>query len=238
MGRLLLSLLITLGIISIIGYGGYLIYENKNLNEVINIQDKDIKKISYENERLNYKIRQQEELIRHYEKTNRELAKEARNARYKARNNYQRNSYQSNKIIVKNHNQKTYTKKKNNNQTYIKPKRISNKRYHRYTRYEKLVSDSKIRQRSDGRFVSNSAIYGIYKDRIISAQCGGNPKIYGVVNECKTYAPYSTDLLYFAKSNINELKTFNPSDHKIECHYDQKHGIMENCRAKIFKFIY
>jgi len=46
------------------------------------------------------------------------------------------------------------------------------------------------------------------------------------------------DKLYFNKSNINELKFFNTRTHKIECKYNQEHGLMHDCRAKIFKYEY
>jgi len=236
MGRMFLSILITLFIISSIGYGGYLFYENKNLNEIIKIKEKTIKDLSYENEKLKYKLNQQKDLVNHYAKTNKELAKEIRNLRYETRNN---NRYKNHQIKIKPQsaykNNRRYTTNNKTKRTTA-PKKIYHKRYHKYNGYQKLVSDSKIKQRSDGRFVSNSAIYGIYKYRIFSAQCGGNPKIYGVTNECKTYAAYSTDPIYFAKSNLKELQTFDQHTHKIECHYDQKNGIMENCRAKIFSY--
>lgn len=116
-------------------------------------------------------------------------------------------------------------------------KKVSKKKYPNYSGYEKLVSDSKIKRRDDNRFVSNKPIYGIYKYPLLSGiTCGKSKKIYKIRNECSTYAPYSTDRLYFSKSNIRELQVFDAKTHKIECKYSQKYGIMHDCRTKIFKY--
>ena len=87
--------------------------------------------------------------------------------------------------------------------------------------------------------MSNSPIYGIYKENLLfSINCGNNPRIYKIRNECNSIAPYSSDRLYFSKSNSTELKDFNKRTHKIECKYSQEHGIMHDCRTKVFKYEY
>jgi len=214
--RYIISLIITLTIIGIIvATGGelYLLYsENQDLKEYTKIQKKDIEKLTYQNELLQYKIKKQKK-------------------RYISRKTEKR------KIIIENKNQykerKLYNSYKKKTTHYSHKKIL--KEYPRYNGYIKLVSDSEIKQRKDNRFISNSPIYGIYKYRLFYTECGKNPKIYNVENECDAYAPGTLDKIYFSKININELKFFNPRDHMIECLYNQDYGIMQNCRAKLFQ---
>jgi len=113
------------------------------------------------------------------------------------------------------------------------------KKYYNYTGYEKLVSDSEIQKRNDNRLKSNSPIDGLYKRPLsLKISCGNNPRIYKIRNECSSLEPYTNDRLYFSKININELKNFNERTHKIECKYSQEHGLMHDCRTKIFKYEY
>ncbi|UCN00048.1 hypothetical protein LCX93_11030 [Sulfurimonas sp. SWIR-19] len=238
--RLIIALVIALIITTIIGLSGYTFYKNIDLENILKEKEKKIKELDYQNQLLKYEIKNKKDLIERYQKNNKQLFNQIRDLKSKINNR----STIKNISIQPKKNYTNYTKKQNfykNNQSKKRYKKAKTnyKRYQRYSRYEKLVSDSKIRRRKDGRFVSNSAIYGIYKYRLTGGiSCGGNPNIYKIVNECKAYAPYSTDILYFRKSNINDLRTFNPADHKIECLYNQEHGLMQDCKVKIFKYLY
>ena len=234
--RLLISFIITMIIVITIALTGYTFYENMELKEIIKEKNKNIESLDYKNQLLRAKINHKNELIKNYQDNNKRLFTKIRNLK----NNKLNNS--KNITIRPENNYSTYIQnnqpKKRHTNNYNKTVK-QHKRYRRYSGYEKLISDSKIRRRKDGRFVSNSPIYGIYKYRLIGGvSCGGNPKIYKVINECKIYAPYSTDMLFFRKSNINDLKTFNPRNHRIECLYNQEHGLMQDCKVKIFKYLY
>jgi len=250
MGRSLTALLITLTIISGLGFSGYTFYENMQLKEILQNKEEKINQLQYENEDLKYRINDLNELIQRYQKDNRKLAREVRDLKFKTKS-------VRDDFIVQNKTKKIKRTKqakrqvsnkkqqhinvRNNTQNQLKwiyedkPK----KRYRKYNGYKKLKSDSKIYQLSDGRFKSNSEIYGIYKQRIINAQCGNNPKIYKVENECKAYSgTLYQDPIYFSKAFLNDLKTFDTKDHVIECHYNQKHGVMHNCRPVLDRYIY
>lgn len=241
--RLFISFIITIIIIMTSLITGYTYYKNIELNQIIKENNKDIKKLDYENQLLKYKINQKNKLIIRYQNENKKIFRENRN------NNYKNHTIN---IKPKKHYNYNINKTKNNNYNYnkkitkIKPEKhyykkthIKYKKYPRYSKYEKLISDSKIKQRPDNRFISNSMIYGIYKNRIThEIDCGKTKKIYKIVNECRAYVPYSTEIIYFKKTNLNELMHFNPKDHRIECKYDQKYGLMHDCRAKIFRYLY
>jgi FtsZ-binding cell division protein ZapB len=231
MGRLLLSFFITLVIVGTIGTIGYIFYQNQDLKEINKIKEKTIRDISYQNEKLKYENNNLRKLINRYQKTNRNLSKTL-NRKTKYKNIKIIEPYRKTK---KQHNKTQKRQKQYPNFLYNNNKKI----YHKYSGYTKLVSDSEIKKRNDGRFKSNSPIYGIYKHRLFgNISCGKNPEIYNVENECNAYEPYTYDMLYFSKSNIRDLKTFNTRDHKIECLYDQDYGIMQDCKVKIFKFLY
>lgn len=201
---------------------------NKNKNYI-----RIIKNLEAKNDDLKDIINKKKRLIKEYQKDNKKLAYQ--NARLK-RNRSSQDSYQPN---VRNLHIKpspaprTYTKKTPTRKQSTKP----TKKYHRYSGYSKLVSDSKIIRRSDNRFQSNENIYGIYKHRIIRhIKCNLKQNIYKVVDECKTYAPYSTDILYLSKSNVEDVKNFDTKTHMIECEYSQKHGLMHDCKVKLKTF--
>jgi len=251
MGRSLIALLITLVIISGLGFGGYTFYENMQLKEVLQNKEEKINQIQYENENLKYRINDLNELIQRYQKDNRKLAREIRDLKFKTKS--VRDDFitktKTNKIVKtkttkkQTSNKQSYRKVINRNNTQNQLKWIyedkPKKRYHKYNGYKKLKSDSKIYQLSDGRFKSNSEIYGIYKQRIINAQCGNNPKLYKVENECKAYSgTLYQDPIYFSKAFLNDLKTFDLRDHVIECHYNQQHGVMHNCRPVLDRYVY
>lgn len=229
--KLFISFIITIIIITI-AFTGYTYNENIELNKIIKQKNKDIEKLDYENQLLQSEINHKNKLIKRYQINNKKLFEKIRNLKSNCQNNIKTINIKPRK------NYKNYTSnnQKNNykkNQKYIKY--YNGKKYHKYSGYEKLISDSKIKIRPDNRFVSNSMIYGIYKYRLQSIiDCGKTKKIYKIENECRAYAPYSTDIIYFKKTNLNELKYFNPHNHKIECKYNQKYGIMHDCRAKLF----
>jgi len=230
--RLFISFIITITIITTIAFTGYTFYKNTELNNIIKQNNKDIEMIDYKNQLLKSEINHKNELIKKYQNNNKELFEKIRNLK----SNYQNNIKTIN--IKPKRNYKNYTNNNqknhyNNNHKYNK--NYNRKTYHRYSGYEKLISDSEIKIRPDNRFVSNSMIYGIYKYRLDGIiDCGKTKKIYKIVNECRAYSPYSTDIIYFKKTNLNELKYFDLHDHKIECKYNQKYGIMHDCRAKLY----
>jgi len=234
MGRLIGSLLISIGIFGTIAGIAYLFYENEKLKE-------KIKELTQQNDHYqdtNLKLINE---IKKLKRKNRTLAYQLRSSNYKWTKNthktkkYTSNQKQKRKIVKMNI---TPSKNNKNNPLDHVLSKQPRKYYHRYTGYTKLKSDLKIKIRPDNRFVSNQPIYGWYRGRIYSAVCGKEKRIYKIENECRTLAPNSLDPLYFSKSYYKDLRTYNTKDHMIECRYSQKYGIMHDCKPKLYRYVF
>jgi hypothetical protein len=216
------------------------IQELENINS-LNYQELNkikIEKIELEtkNQQLERKNNINARLIKSLKIQQRELVYKLRNYKNKLDTRYIKPKIHNNQKIqrkIKYTNNIPKTKHTHYRNTY---KNKTNKKYNNYRGYAKLISDSKIQKRNDNRLKSNSAIYGLYKNPIIFSINCNNKKIYKIENECMSYASSSMDKLYFSKSNINELKYFDKKTHMIECKYNQKYGLMHDCRTKIFKY--
>lgn len=240
MKNLILSFLITIVIVTIVGGGGYAVYENINLKIKITQQQKDIDNIKYENVTLRKQINRNNELISRYQKNNKELA--YANSRLKRNNtSYTKPKTYTRKSKPRSESRQVYIKPKTTNKTYIrqsvnKPPKIytPTKKYIKYRGYKKLVSDSTITTRSDNRLKSNAPIYALYYHRLLSTDCNLKQDMYKVVDECKgSNTLYGMNELYFKKSNVNDVKRFNEDTHMIECIYNQEHGLMHDCNVKM-----
>lgn len=230
----LLKIAFVIFIFAAIAAGTLIVYKIAELEKINASYSKKIDKLESENKTLKRSKYVYKKLADDLKKQNIELVHQIRN---KPKYSYQQNKKyikpkKEIKYINKNHQKKNYT----NSPTRKKyTKNVQRKIYYKYKGYEKLISDSNIQIRNDNRLKSNSPIYGIYKHPLsLNITCGNNKKIYKIMNECSANSSYAMDKLYFKKSNKEELKNFNEKTHKIECQYDQKYGLMHNCRTKIF----
>lgn len=124
--------------------------------------------------------------------------------------------------------QNIYTTPKYQTPKYKAPKKM----YNRYT-VAKLVSDSKVEVMPDNRLKSNMNIYGRYTERpVTSIECGKNERIYKIQNECTGIA-FPLDIVYFKKSNANNIQNYNRKTHMVECLYDYENGLMHDCDVKL-----
>lgn len=141
---------------------------------------------------------------------------------------------QSKYKIQKQYDNKQHTQQKKqtdvNTRTYTKKKHASKKIYHKYSTSVKLNSDSRISLMKDNRLRSNAPIYGSYKGGLLgSVKC---PKKrshdLNMYNEC-FIQNIEDDKFYFKKELAREFRIFK-NRRTINCHYNKKFGIMQNCR--------
>ena len=45
------------------------------------------------------------------------------------------------------------------------------------------------------------------------------------------------DKVYLGKMDAKNIKNFNPKTHMIECEYNKKHGVMGDCKIKMYKYL-
>ena len=238
------AFIITLSAVALIGIVGAGIYEINRLNNLVIEKDKKIIALKSNNEYLTSKINRDKNIINRLSKQN-----------HQPRNNRNTLRASTNKTRIytqpKTYTKKapTYTKPKQDNKTtiiydksvskvaktYNKPvQKTSTKRYQRFSKNIKLVSDSKITMNNDNRLTSNAYILGrYYKKDILSTKCGNNEDIYKVINECRIKLLHGFDTVYSSKSNLKRIKSFNRNTHMIECKYNKEHGLMQDCSIKL-----
>ena len=206
--------------------------------------DLKIKKLNQEKEYLAKQYRRYKSVIDDYKQENRKLVSKLRRAK---NNNYDNQIKpkvykQQNKYT----NRKTYTKQRvYNKPTTYKKQRVKSKptkKYQKFSKNIKLISDSQISRRSDNRLQSNSYIRGRYYPKaysylngISNVTCGLKNDIYKVDAECSMKLSNNHDKVYLRKSNAKNIRNFNYKTHMIECDYNQEHGMMHNCQIKMYK---
>ena len=218
--RAFLALMITLLIVLLIGITSYLLVEYQNHRNNMNNIEKSLKQERIEKQRANQRRLENQradqrrlEKQRNYQKRL-ETQRDYQRKQYSKQNTQQYRSYNK-----QNQHQKT---------TYTKTK--YKKRYHKYSNYIKLKSDSKISIMQDNRLTSNLPIYGSYKGYVLTKpECPKN-RIHelNMYNECYVRNIHG-DKFYFKKELVDNFNAFR-NRKTINCHYNKKHGIMENCR--------
>ncbi len=125
--------------------------------------------------------------------------------------------------IKKYNKQEQYQKK-----TYAKTK--YKKRYHRYSKFVNLKSDSKISLLGDNRLISNLPIYGTYKGIEMTRPVCPKNRIHdlNMYNECYVKNIHG-DKFYFKKELVDNFNNYR-NRKIIHCHYNKKHGIMQDCK--------
>jgi len=237
-GYLFKALMLTLGVITLIMIIGSGIYDIYRLNNILVEKNKKITDLKSNNEYLKSKINRDKRLISQLSRQNNELRKKKN--RYTSTNKTR--SYTKPKTYKRK--TSTYTKPKQytrQQNTYTKPKtynravqNTTTKKYQKFSKNIKLVSDSRITMKSDNRLASTMPIYGrYYKKDILNIKCDNNDRLYKVVNECKIKLLYGFDNIYSSKSNLKKIKSLNKNTHMIECSYNKEHGLMQDCKTKL-----
>jgi len=107
--------------------------------------------------------------------------------------------------------------------------------YPKYSHAVKLRSSSKIRKLPDNRLTSNAPIFGRFEGPLHRpTHCSENyERDLGLHKECyvKTFAD---DRLYFSKIDKHAFDRFNSRRGYIQCNYNKKYGIMQDC--KVWRF--
>jgi hypothetical protein len=240
------SLLITFGIIGILGAGAYGINEIAHLKEVNKFQENQIKLIEYSNNTMAKDLINKNKIIENYQKNNIELAHEIRNLKSKLKYTQANTTNKTYTVInPKQSTKKQYTNQhtKKNTQIYTNPKQNykttkSQKKYQNFSNQIKFISDSTITKKADNRLDSNMPIRGRYypplNSKIIyNENCDRKENLYNVVDDCSMRISLTGDLIYSSKMNVKDLKKFDKNTHMIECEYSKDYGILHNCMKKL-----
>ncbi len=125
---------------------------------------------------------------------------------------------------IKKYNKQEQYQKKSYTETKYK------KRYHRYSKFVNLKSDSKISLLRDNRLISNLPIYGTYKGIVMTRPVCPKNRIHdlNMYNECYVKNMHG-DKFYFKKELVDNFNNYR-NRKIINCHYNKKHGIMQDCK--------
>ena len=104
--------------------------------------------------------------------------------------------------------------------------------YPKYSSSIQLKSDSKITLLPDNRLNSNAPIFGKYEGAFsFSSKCGEKyERELGLHKECYIMT-LEYDRLYFNKGHKSDFDKFNHFTSFVECNYNKKHGLMQDCKV-------
>ncbi|PCI27268.1 MAG: hypothetical protein COB67_08930 [SAR324 cluster bacterium] len=223
-----IALLITLFIVSSIAGTGYLIFTNHDQKkELIN---KKLEIANLENE------------IQTLRNVNQNLR---RQSSYRNRNNYKKSTRKTTYTTTKKQNYvKPYnpTKKREKYVPQKERKRLaelkSNKRYQKFSKSIKLVSNSRIKILRNNKLESNSAIYGRYYPNkqfryINNINCNLKNTKLELRDECSMQISLGMDRVYLSKMTARHIRSEDYRNHMIECNYSKKYGVLHNCQSKL-----
>ena len=139
---------------------------------------------------------------------------------------HERQQYYYNKKYTE-QKKKTNTKRK----TYTSKRHTPKKTYDKYSSSVKLKSDSRIILMEDNRLKSNAPIYGTFKGYLITnAKCPKKREHdINMYNECFV-KNVNNDKFYFKKELVGEFNHRINNYGIVNCHYNKKFGIMQDCR--------
>jgi predicted RNase H-like nuclease (RuvC/YqgF family) len=230
MNTLIKSLFVTIVIVGAVGSQIYLFNKNYKIHAENEKLRNEIKELKYDNVNLKQAISRKDAMLRNYEKKNRELAMQVRN-----------NKNKNNVKIKKDQERTTTYSKKSNIVLQSKENKKIQRSYARYEKYSSnmhLVSDSKIKIDKYNKLYSNAPIYGRYKTsnyhmyKIYNVKCDSKKNKYNVTDECSAKT-IDGDTIYITKMRVNDLRQYNTNTHMIECKYNKKHGVMNDCSLKM-----
>ena len=234
---------------------GYMqIEELKNTNEYLN---KEVKELKTENKQLLRKDKLTEKLLTDLKKDYKELVHRSRNKEsslswIKSEPKHKKSTTYTKPI-------KTYTQTKKvhyneapqrkdiEKKSYTSYRAKETKKYQKFSKYIKLVSDSKITILADNKLHSTQQIYGRFypkkyasrnfsKNQIANIRCGLKNNRYKVVDNCSMQISDAFDKVYLGKMEAKDIKDFDPEEYMIECQYNKEHGVMHNCKTKMYKY--
>ncbi len=202
--RAFLALMITLLIVLLIGISSYLLVEYQNHRNDMNNIEKSLKQERIEKQKANKRR------LENKKRLEKQRRLENQRKKYNQQNTQQHRSY--------------------NKQNQHPKKTKYKKRHHRYSSSVKLKSDSKISTMRDNRLTSNLPIYGSYKGYVLTKPKCPKNRIHelNMYNECYV-SNIQGDKFYFKKELVGNFNAFR-NRRTINCHYNKKHGIMQDCR--------
>ena len=240
----------------IIGVGSVEFIEIKKQNE---IKTKRISQLIDDNKNLRQSRKRLTKQINNFNKNNKKLIKEIRDLKRNTKKkiyaksnnkkyikqkvqNKRRNTQYTNKEYIE---QKIKDRKKYTQTNNVKQK-VENKIYQKFSKNIKLISDSRITIKSNNLLTANSNIYGRFypkaysarnrsKNQISNIKCGLKKNIYSVVDECSMNISDKYDKVYLGKMVAKDIQDFNHKTHMIECNYSRTHGVMHDCKIKMYK---